>query len=157
MTQREPTKLEPIVREVRVAAPPEVVFRFFTDPDKMILWHARSAWLDARRGGEFRIDVNGRSIAVGEFVEIDPPRRVVFTWGWEGSAELPPGSSRVEITFAEIGRGETVVRLVHSGISTDLRDENASGWDHYLLRLQLAAAGRPVGADPWANPQDLMP
>ena len=59
---------EPIVREIRVAAPPKEVFRFFTDPDKMVLWHARSAWMQARRGGEFRIDVNGLNTARGEFI-----------------------------------------------------------------------------------------
>jgi len=141
---------EPIVREIRVAAPPNEVFRFFTDPDKMVLWHARSAWMEARRGGEFRIDVNGLSTARGEFIEIDPPHRVVFSWGWEGSTQLPPGSSRVEITFADIGGGETLVRLVHSGIPEEARAGNASGWDHYLPRLKLAASGQPVGPDPWA-------
>ena len=148
---------EPIVREIRVAAPSDEVFRFFIDPDKMILWHARAAWMEPRRGGEFRIDVNGRNTASGEFVEIDPPHRLVFTWGWEGSVELPPGSSRVEITFADIGGGETLVRLVHSGIPDDMRDGNAVGWDHYLPRLQLAASGQPAGLDPWANAKDLIP
>jgi uncharacterized protein YndB with AHSA1/START domain len=138
-----------IVREIRVAARADEVFRFFTDPEKMILWHARSAWMEPRRGGEFRIDVNGRNTALGEFIEIDPPHRVVFTWGWEGSAELPPGSSRVEITFADIGGGETLVRLVHSGVPDD-SEGNAAGWDHYLPRLLLAACGQPVGRDPWA-------
>jgi uncharacterized protein YndB with AHSA1/START domain len=141
---------ERIVREIRVAAPPAEVFRFFTEPDKMILWHATAVWLEPHPGDGFRIDVNGRNVARGEFIELDPPHRLVFSWGWEDSAELPPGASRVEITLAETGDGETLVRLVHLGIADDLRDGNAAGWDHYLPRLQLAASGRPAGADPWA-------
>lgn len=151
MTQH-PSPSEPIVREVRVAAPREEVFRYFTDPDKMILWHARAAWLDLRPGGEFRIDITDGNVARGEFIEIDTPHRVVFSWGWEGSTELPPGASRVEITFAETGDGDTLMRLVHAGIPQNLRDGNASGWDHYLPRLQLAASGQPPGPDPWATP-----
>jgi uncharacterized protein YndB with AHSA1/START domain len=147
MTQDKSSSV-PIVREIRVAARSEEVFRSFTDPDKMILWHARSASMEPRRGAEFRIDVNARNTAVGEFIEIDPPRRVVFTWGWEGSAELPPGSSRVEITFADVGGGETLVRLVHSGMPDDTRDGNAAGWDHCLARPATGCAGQPVG--PWA-------
>ena len=142
---------EPIVREVRVAAPREEVFRYFTDPDKMILWHARAAWVDLRPGGEFRIDITDGHMARGEFLEIDPPRRVVFSWGWDGSTELPPGASRVEITFADVGEGDTLMRLVHTGIPQNLRDGNVSGWDHYLPRLQLAASGQRPGPDPWAT------
>jgi len=141
---------EPIVREIRVAAPSHEVFRFFTDPDKMILWHARSAWIEPRCGVEFRIDINGKNVARGEFIEIDPPHRLVFSWGWEGSTELPPGASRVEVTFADIGDGETLVRLVHSGMPDQMRDGNASGWDHYLPRLKLAASDKPAGQDLWA-------
>jgi uncharacterized protein YndB with AHSA1/START domain len=144
------TRSEPIVREVHVAAPREEVFRYFTDPDKMRLWHARAAWVDLRPGGEFRIDITDGNMARGEFIEIDPPRRVVFSWGWEGNAALPPGVSQVEITFAETGNGDTLMRLVHSGLPPNLRAGNASGWDHYLPRLQLAASGQPAGPDPWA-------
>ncbi len=142
---------EPIVREVRVAAPRDEVFRYFTDPDKMVLWHARAAWLDLRPGGEFRIDIKDGNVARGAFIEIDPPHRVVFSWGWDGSTELPPGASRVEITFDDIDDGNTLMRLVHSGIPENLRDGNSSGWDHYLPRLQLAAAGQSPGPDPWAT------
>jgi len=62
--------------ETRIAASPETVFEFFTDPDKMIQWMGRSAQLDPRVGGGFRCDINGRDVARGEYVEVDPrPRR----------------------------------------------------------------------------------
>ncbi|HET9162883.1 MAG TPA: SRPBCC domain-containing protein [Solirubrobacterales bacterium] len=60
--------------ETRIAASPETVFDFFTDPDKMIQWMGRSAELDPRPGGAFRCDINGRDVAGDEYVEVDPPR-----------------------------------------------------------------------------------
>jgi len=57
-----------IVREVMIAAPPEVVFPFFTDPEKMVVWKAVDAKLDPRPGGVFWIDVTGHDVARGEYV-----------------------------------------------------------------------------------------
>ncbi len=140
-----------IVREVRIGAPPHEVFPFFTDPNKMIVWKAIEATLDPRPGGIFRINVTGRDIARGQYIEIDPPRRVVFTFGWESESSLvPPGSTTVEITLVPDGDG-TRVRLVHSGIPDEIRAGSAEGWDHYLLRLTVAAEGGNPGPDPWVG------
>jgi len=139
-----------IVREVVIAAPPEKVFPYFTDPEKMIVWKAVEATLDPRPGGVFRIDVTGRDVARGEYIEIDPPRRVVFTFGWEADGSpVPPGSTTVEITLTPDGDG-TRVRLVHSGVPDEIRPGSAEGWDHYLPRLAVAAEGGAPGPDPWA-------
>jgi len=146
-----------IVREVRIEAPPHEVFPFFTDPGKMIVWKAIHATLDPRPGGIFRINVTGHDIARGEYVDIDPPRRVVFTFGWESeSSPVPPGSTTVEITLVPDGDG-TLVRLVHSGVSDEIRAGSADGWSHYLSRLAVAAEGGDPGPDPWigvANAND---
>jgi uncharacterized protein YndB with AHSA1/START domain len=85
--------------EVRIEARPETVFEFFVDPEKMSRWKGSSAELDPRSGGTYRVGgIAGGATVVGEFVEIDPPQRVVFTWGWEDDEEVPPGSSTVEVT-----------------------------------------------------------
>jgi uncharacterized protein YndB with AHSA1/START domain len=140
-----------IVREVRIGAPPHEVFPFFTDPDKMILWKAIEATLDPRPGGLFRIDVTGHDVALGQYVEIDPPRRVVFTFGWESEGSpVPPGSTTVEITLVPDGEG-TLVRLVHSGVPDEIRAGSSEGWDHYLARLVVAAEGGNPGPDPWVG------
>src|SRR3954452_14985965 len=73
-----------VERELRIDATPEVVWPFLVDPDKMIQWMGRSAELAPRPGGTFRVDLNGKHIASGTYVELDEPRRAVFTWGWEG-------------------------------------------------------------------------
>src|SRR3990172_8104984 len=88
-----------VVREVRIAAKPETIFGFFTDPGKMTRWKGKTATLDPKPGGTYRVQINSKVIASGEYVEIDPPRRVVFTWGWEGGHPVAPGSSTVEITL----------------------------------------------------------
>ena len=74
-------KSEVLEREVRIAASPETVFSFFTDPDQMVRWKGKAATLDPRPGGIYRVDMNGSDIARGEYVEVEPPSRVVFTWG----------------------------------------------------------------------------
>jgi uncharacterized protein YndB with AHSA1/START domain len=126
------------------------VFPFFVDPEKMVAWKAVEANLDPRPGGTFRIDVTGHDVARGEYVEIDPPRRVVFTFGWEsGAPSVPPGSTTVEITLIPDGDG-TRVRLVHRGVPDEIRAGSAEGWDHYLPRLVIAAEGGVPDPDPWA-------
>jgi uncharacterized protein YndB with AHSA1/START domain len=86
---------------------------------------------------------------VGSFLEIDPPRRVVFTWGWENSDLLvPPGSSTVEIDLVPDGDG-TLLRLVHRGLPPRTRAPHGEGWNHYLDRLVIRAEGGDPGPDPW--------
>jgi uncharacterized protein YndB with AHSA1/START domain len=145
-----------IEREVRIDASPETVFDFFTDPAKMVRWKGAMATLDPRPGGIYRVQMNEQHIAVGEYVVVDAPKRVVFTWGWEGDdAVTPPGSSTVEVTFTPDGDG-TVVRLVHSGLpSPESAEAHGHGWDEYMPRLAIAAAGGEAGEDPNRNPKEM--
>ena len=139
--------------EVRIAASPETVFDFFTDPDKMIQWMGRSAELDPVPGGSLRCDINGRHVASGSYVELDPPRRIVFTWGWEGEdATVAPGESTVEVNLVPDGGG-TQLRLVHRDLpNAESAERHSYGWSHYTQRLSAAAAGEDPGADAWAEP-----
>ena len=106
--------------------------------------------MDPRPGGIYRVDVTGRDIARGEYVEITPPSKVVFTWGWEGEGHpVPPGSSTVEISLIPDGQA-TIVRLRHSGLTAEQGAEHAKGWEHYMARLATAAPGGDAGEDPWA-------
>jgi uncharacterized protein YndB with AHSA1/START domain len=140
-----------VEREIRIAARPETVFEFFTDPEKMVLWKGREAELDPEPGGIYRVEMGDRIVARGEYVEVDPPRRVVFTWGWEGQESgehvVPPGSSRVEITLDPDADG-TLVRLRHLDLPEETREIHGQGWDLYLGRLAVAATGGDPGADP---------
>lgn len=139
--------------EARIAASPETVFDFFTDPDKMIQWMGRSAQLDARLGGDFRCDINSDAVASGTYVALDPPNRIVFTWGWEGEdAVTKPGSSTVEVLLVADGDG-THLRLIHHDLpSVESATKHGQGWRHYLDRLAIAATGADPGPDEFAEP-----
>ena len=142
-----------VEREVRIAARPETVFEFLVDPEKAARWMGRRAELEPRPGGVYRVELNEQATASGRYVEVDPPRRVVFTWGWEGQEPgggehaVPPGSSRVEISLEADGDG-TLVRLRHLDLPVEAREIHGQGWDLYLPRLATAAAGGDPGPDP---------
>ena len=142
---------EVVQKEVRIAAGQETVFSFFVDPEKMTRWKGTSATLDPRPGGIYRVNVTGRDVARGEYVEVTPFSRVVFTWGWEEEGNpVPAGSSTVEISLIPEG-DNTIVRLRHTGLPAGERGPHAEGWDHYLERLESAGAGKDPGPDPWAS------
>jgi uncharacterized protein YndB with AHSA1/START domain len=140
-----------VTREVRIAATPATIFEFFVDPEKMVRWKGAVAALDPSAGGQYRVDVRPGAVVVGEYVELDPPRRVVFTWGWEGDPDVPPGSSTVEIVLTPEG-DETRVTVTHSDLpSPESGAAHADGWDHFLPRLATVAAGGDPGPDPWSS------
>jgi uncharacterized protein YndB with AHSA1/START domain len=133
--------------ERRIAAAPDEVFDFLTDPLKYVRWKGIEAELDPRPGGRYRVRMTKDSAVAGTYVAVERPTRVVFTWGWEGNDELPPGTSTVEITLSEDGDG-TLVRLRHSGLpdaaSSDL---HRAGWVHLVDRLVVAGGGGDPGPD----------
>lgn len=132
-----------IIREVRIAARLETVFAFFVDPQKLVQWIGSRAELDPRPGGLCRIDMNGKDIARGEFIEVVPFSRVVFSWGWEGEqSAVPPGSSTVEVSLVPDGAG-TLVRLRHTGLPLAQQPSHSEGWAHFLGQL-AAVAVAPV-------------
>jgi uncharacterized protein YndB with AHSA1/START domain len=138
-----------VEREVRIEAEPETVFLFLTDPEKMVRWMGVGATLDPRPGGVFSVNIMADYFIEGEFVEVVPCSRVVFTWGWrhfpEGPNPLPTGSSTVEIVLVPDGVA-TIVRLMHR-LPVELHDFHAMGWDNYLGRLAVVAAGGDAGPD----------
>jgi uncharacterized protein YndB with AHSA1/START domain len=128
----------PVTASVRIAAAPQVVFGYFTDAALLMRWLAETAELEAKPGGLFRIVVDGNP-ARGVFVQVDPPRRVVFTWGIEGNDELPPGTSTVEVTLTAEG-DDTVVTLTHRDLPEGFRATHQEGWTRFLGSLSSVAA-----------------
>jgi uncharacterized protein YndB with AHSA1/START domain len=143
---------DPIVREIFIDASPEEVFPYLTRTDRYLEWMGLSAELDPRPGGIFRVEPNGRNVIRGEFLEVWPPTRLVFTWGFdEPGHPLPAGSTTVEVDLIRQGSG-TLVRLVHRNLPPDRRDRHVVGWTHYLARLKVAVGGGDPGPDPYADP-----
>ena len=123
-----------------IDASPEIVFAYLTDSQRFVRWMGVGAELDPRPGGRYRIDVDGVHIVSGEYQVVDPPRRLVMSWGWEGHPTVPPGSTTVEITLTP-EQGATILRLRHLGLPDEgERRLHTDGWTQYMS--QLAAAGR---------------
>jgi len=131
-----------------IAASPATVFSFFTDVERWTAWQGVGGELDARPGGELRITMPGGQIASGEFVELVPHSRIVFTWGWEGGAPpVAPGSSTVVVELEPDPSG-TLLRLTHSGLAPPpVADHHRAGWERYLERLRVRAGGGDPGPD----------
>lgn len=144
-----------VEREIAIDASPETVWEFLVDPEKAVRWMGTAASLDPRAGGRYEVEVLPGARARGVFLEVDPPRRLVHTFGWEPGADgpnaVPPGASTVEYELVPEGSG-TLLRFRHHGLPDgDARARHAHGWDHYLSRLAVAAAGGDAGADPWVE------
>ena len=142
---------QPLVREIRIAARPQTVFACFTDPELLVRWKGVQATLEPEPGGLYRVVMGSGQVVRGEYVEVVPHSRLVFTWGFEGEgAPVPAGASRVEVTLQPDGDG-TLVRLVHRDLPTAAVDVHARGWAHFLERLRRVAAGEHLGPDDWAG------
>lgn len=123
-----------VVVTQRIAAPPEAVFPFLVEPERMLRWMGTDVRLEPTPGGEFWLDMNGTDIAIGTYTEVDPPNRVIFTWGWQGSDDVPPGSSTVSIELTKDGT-DTIVELRHDGLPDELTARHLEGWNHFLPQL----------------------
>ncbi len=136
-----------LTHELVMDAAPSTIFPYLTDPALHVQWMGTSAELDPRPGGAYRVMVQGQHPSVGEFVEVVPDQKVVFTFGWdEPDHPIPAGSTEVEITLIPEG-GKTLVRLVHRGLPADAVEDHTKGWTHYVGRLDVAATGGHAGPD----------
>ena len=131
----------PIRHVVRVLAPIDVVRTYFTDPKRMAEWWPTRATIDPRVGGKVELEFDrpdGQTDhARGTFTELKKDR-IVLTWGFERDPDLPPGSSRVEISLEPDGIA-TVVRLAHHGLPESRRRQHDDGWSYFLGRLTTVA------------------
>jgi uncharacterized protein YndB with AHSA1/START domain len=128
------TAPEALTATVRIGAPPAAVFPYFTDPALLIQWIGEWADLCPEPGGVFALNFSNTAVR-GEYVEVDPPRRVVFTWGVPGKDALPPGSTTVEVVLTPDGH-DTIVELSHHGLPVEERDSHLEGWTTMLGRLE---------------------
>lgn len=135
-----------LIVERHVAAEPAAVYAYLTDAERWARWQGQEATIEARPGGLFRMVMGTGQCARGQFVELVPDERVVFTWGWIDQPDLPPGSTTVEIDL-EQRDGGTLIRLTHRGLLPDQREVHQMGWDHYLERLVVCARGGDPGPD----------
>ena len=139
---------EPLTASVHIEAAPEQVFEYFTSPEAIVRWMGDYALLRPAPGGAFEVDINGVPVR-GRYLEVEPPHRLLISWGHAGSDRLPPGASTVEVRLSPAGGG-TRVEIEHRDLPEDMRDAFGRGWPHYVARLAVAAAGGDPGPDPLA-------
>jgi uncharacterized protein YndB with AHSA1/START domain len=128
--------------EITIDAPSDVVWAHLTTPAGLMRWVGPDATADPVPGGLLRWTHPNGATVVGRFVELVPPRRVVFTYGWEdGRMGVPPESTVVEIDLVEHG-GSTTLRLVHHGLPPEVVDDHRHGWAYFLGELSDAVSAR---------------
>lgn len=130
------------------AVPRRRVFEAWTEEERVREWWAPEGFtdpeieIDLREGGAFRFAMKNADgepvVAVGRFLEVTPPERLVYTWTWEGD---DPVETRVTVEFRETDAGTELV-LVHERFpSEEMADLHREGWIGGLERLHGVVAG----------------
>ena len=136
------TDLRTVEQTIRIEARPETVWRYWTDPDLLREWWGNATGTDPQPGGSFRVAMDHGPVVGGEFVELVPHERIVFSFGWEPHDGVPAmayGSTRVEVTLVADGP-DTVLTLRHSDIPPAYAGEHGEGWAYHLGLLAAGAA-----------------
>src|SRR5215208_8225190 len=140
-------------RTVVIGATPDIVFSFFTDDGRWAAWWGKGSTIDARPGGTVYIRHPNGVEAGGEVVDVAPPDRIVFTYGFVSGTPMPSGTSRVTIRLAPHQEG-TELTLVHEFADASPRDHHVQGWRYQLsLFANIVAdqvhAGAAQAVDRW--------
>jgi uncharacterized protein YndB with AHSA1/START domain len=133
-------------------APAEAVFNAWTSEEVMRRWfHGEHAWettvaeVDLRLGGNVRVvmrdpDKDTEYGGVGHYTEIDPPRRLAFTWTWDDDGDR---ETLIELDFEESG-GATKVTMSHHGLrDAEHVTSHEGGWNNALDNLEAALETPP--------------
>lgn len=132
---------------IDIDAPPETVFPFLVTETGMTAWMGQWAALDPVPGGSFAVDIAGYPCR-GSFLVVEPPRRVMVSWGFAGNESLPPGASTVSFELTPIATG-TRLDVIHTDLPHPDVAGHADGWAHFLPRLTRAALGEHLPPDRW--------
>ena len=137
-------------RTIVICAERSTVFQFFTDSRLFADWWGQGSTIEGKSGGAVRICHPGNIKSSGEVLEIQPPSRIVFTYGFDSGKPIPSGSSRVTITLEEHSEG-TLLALKHELPDEKVRDEHVQGW-----RFQLALFANAASRVQFANVADTV-
>lgn len=99
------------------------------------------ASVDSRVDGGYRISMRRPggepSHAFGEFDAVEPPRRLVYTWAWEGGEFDGLGDTLATVEFRPRGAGVTEIVLIHERLEAGAVDAHRSGWVDTLERVDM--------------------
>jgi uncharacterized protein YndB with AHSA1/START domain len=137
-------------RRATIRAPRSIVFRYFTDSTRWAQWWGAGSTIDARPGGRVYIRYPNAVEASGEVVEVRPPERIVFTFGYASGTPVAPGASRVTISLGTRGQ-DTLLELKHEFADVAARDDHVQGW-----RYQLSVFANVVADETHADAQNVV-
>jgi uncharacterized protein YndB with AHSA1/START domain len=140
-----PTTETTLILRRTFAAPQSKVFHAWTDPRHLKQWFAPSddyevpfAEVDLRVGGKYRIgmkpaDKEETYIVMGEYREIDAPRRLVYSWAFEGDEDS--GETVVTVEFRTVDAGTELILKHEFFPNVDVRQKHEEGWTGCLDRF----------------------
>lgn len=139
-----------IIQETMINAPAERIFEALTNPEQLLEWwfaegkfRATHVEADLRPGGEWRMLVDGNcgpdsscTVVRGEYVKIVRPHLLIFTWNRDGE-DFPETLVRWDLEQQD---GATLVRVTHSGLTTEAMRVRNAGWPmiQHLLQAYIA-------------------
>jgi uncharacterized protein YndB with AHSA1/START domain len=126
-------------RVLVIQASRETVFRFFTDEARWAAWWGAGSTIDARPGGRVVIRYPNAVEAWGEVIDVTPPERITFTYGYASGTPIPVGGSRVTIRLDAEGT-RTRLHLTHQFADAAVRDGHIQGWRYQLSLFANAVA-----------------
>lgn len=132
-------------RTLVIEAPRDSVFKYFTDSARWAAWWGAGSTIDPRPGGRVYVRHPGNVEASGEVIDLSPPSRIVFTYGFDKGQPFGPGASRVTVDLDAMPRG-TRLRLVHEFPDAASRDHHVQGW-RYQLSLFANVVTNEIHAD----------
>ena len=126
-------------------APREEVFQAWTDAKALERRFAPSdefvtkvPTLEVRPGGRYRVEMHKGDavhVAVGRYIEIRPPEKLVLTWKWETDPDRGTEDTILTVEFLDRGRSTEVVLTHEKFPNSAARDDHAKGWTGCLEML----------------------
>jgi uncharacterized protein YndB with AHSA1/START domain len=129
-----------------INAPRDRVYAAWTDPAQLRQWfgpekvQTRNLIADARVGGKFRWDLTNsegeKMTCLGEYRELQPGKKIVFTWQWDDDEDWANHTSVVTVELSDRDSG-TELRLIHEQLPNEQsRDGHTGGWNSALDKLE---------------------
>ncbi len=147
MSQPLPFRLD---RRIVIAAPRDLVFRYFTDSDRWARWWGAGSAIEATPGGAVLIRYPGGVEVAGHVVALDAPHSIAFTYGYKSGTPIPEGASLVTIRLTDHGEG-TEVELSHEFADDGVCNQHVQGW-----RYQMAVFGNVTANEAFGGAADLV-
>jgi len=132
-----------------IAAPPERVFDLWTEPELLTRWWGPDGFdvpasaMDVKPGGRWKTTMRSPAGTLhtvsGVYRVIDPPRRLVFTWGWDDEAGARGHETEVTVTFEAAPGGTRLVLQQQAFVTADQRDKHGHGWSSSFDCLERVA------------------